>query len=831
MPTTISTRSAATCSTDIPGNLERLTMRSLRWAARTIAAGAATALIPCGPATAQDRTLDEVVVTAQKRAENLQDVPIVVTVVPGALLRDAGVRDIKDLTILTPGLIVTSTANETSTTARIRGVGTVGDNIGLESSVGIVIDEVYRPRNGVGFGDLGELERIEVLKGPQGTLFGKNTSAGVINVRTAAPSFDFGGGFEAVGGNRGIAEGSLSLTGPLAGDTLAGRIFYGYRQHDGWLDVGARAPRSAREDVDRDVNTARGQLLWKPADGLDVRLIADWSERNESCCLGVQYFNGASAAIVGAISGGGLANPVQPFARRAFANRDTPQDIRDRGLSAQVDWDLAGSTLTSISAWRHWEAELGQDADFTGAAILYRDSKSYANTFETLTQELRLAGESGRLKWLVGGFYADEDLDSINSLRYDSQFELYYGLALSAGMSPALVPTLLGRPAGTSFATGNGSYDTYGQRSKSWALFTNNSYALTDKFEFGLGLRYTDEEKTLGSHYTNLGTATSPAGAGCATARARFAIVSAALPAAALPGFYGLGCATFSDPAFNDARTRQSIDEGEWSGTAKLVYHASDDVMTYLSYARGYKAGGFNLDRERIGGPVTASVVDPDTAFGSETVDSYEIGTKSSWFANRLALNGAVFYQKYQGFQLNTYNGLQFIVASIPEVTSRGIDLDVLWYAPVAGLTVQGGLAYADTEYGRFNAAAAGASPRLPGNTLSFAPRWTGSVAATYERPFGKDLEWRLNIGTKYLSDYNTGSDLNPLKKQDAYALVDARIGIGSRSDSWAVELWGKNITNEEYIQVGFDAPLQSGSIGAFLGDPRLYGVTLRVSF
>lgn len=785
------------------------------------------------PGAAPARTLDEVVVTAQKREENLQEVPVVVTAVSGQQLQDAGVRDIKDLTLLTPGLIVTSTANETSTTARIRGVGTVGDNIGLESSVGIVIDEVYRPRNGVGFGDLGELERIEVLKGPQGTLFGKNTSAGVVNVRTAAPQFDFGGALEAVGGNRSIAEGSLSLTGPLVGEQLAGRFFYAHRQHDGYLDIGTRAPRTTRDDVDRDVDTARGQLLWQPNDAVRVRLIADWTERGESCCLGVQYVDGPSAAIVSAISGGGIAIPAQPFARRAFANRETPQDIRDRGASAQVDWDLAGgATLTSVTAWRHWEAELGQDADFTGAAMLYRDSKSYANTFETLTQEWRLAGERGRLEWLVGAFYADEDLDSVNSLRYDSQFELYYGLALSAGMSPGLVPTLLGRAPGTSFATGNGSFDTYAQGSTSWALFTNNTFSLTDRFDLGLGLRYTNEEKTLDSHYTNLGTAASPAGVGCATARARLAIISASLPAAVLPSFYGLGCATFSDSVFNDARTRQSLDEGEWSGTAKLVFHASDEVMSYLSYARGYKAGGFNLDRERFGSPTGAGVaVDPDTAFDPETVDSYELGVKSAWLGNRLALNGAVFHQRYEGFQLNTYTGLQFIVASIPEVTSRGVDLDFLWYAPAEGLTLQGGLTYAETEYGEFNAAAAGASPRLPGNRLSFAPLWTGVLSATYERPINARLEWRLNIGAKYLSEYNTGSDLNPLKKQDAYTLVDARVGIGSPRDSWALELWGKNITDEEYIQVGFDAPLQSGTIGAFLGDPRMYGATVRVKF
>jgi iron complex outermembrane recepter protein len=208
------------------------------------------------------RTIDTIIVTAQKREQSLQDVPIVVTAVSEQLLRDTGVKDIKDLAILAPGLTVTSTSSEASTTARIRGIGTVGDNPGLESSVGVVIDGVYRPRNGVAFGDLGELERIEVLKGPQGTLFGKNTSAGVINVISKRPQFDFGSDIELTTGNFGAMEGAASITGPIAGETVAGRLYVAARERDGYYDVNrGEGPRTLDEDWNRDFYTARGQLL------------------------------------------------------------------------------------------------------------------------------------------------------------------------------------------------------------------------------------------------------------------------------------------------------------------------------------------------------------------------------------------------------------------------------------------------------------------------------------------------------------------------------------------------------------------------------------------
>src|SRR5687767_3914854 len=258
---------------------------SMRGSAVLLAAAATVA----APARAQDdpdqasqaRTIGAITVTAQKREQNLQDVPLSVTAISSQLLADTGVSDIKDLTLLTPGLMVTSTSNETVTTARIRGIGTVGDNAGLESSVGIVIDGVYRPRNGVSFGDLGELERIEILKGPQGTLFGKNTSAGVINIITKAPQTRFGSEFEVAGGNEGLLEGSVSLTGPIAGDSVTGRLYVAHRERDGFYAVSTGdGPRELEEDSDRKFTTVRGQLAFDVSENFAARVIADYTDRD-----------------------------------------------------------------------------------------------------------------------------------------------------------------------------------------------------------------------------------------------------------------------------------------------------------------------------------------------------------------------------------------------------------------------------------------------------------------------------------------------------------------------------------------------------------------------
>ncbi|WP_395445601.1 TonB-dependent receptor [Caulobacter sp. UC70_42] len=315
-------------------------MSSPAWAPGAVQAQQAT------PAQNDIPTVDSIVVTAQKREQNLQDVPIVVTAVGAKQLEGAGVKDIKDLQILTPGLNVASTSNETNTTVRIRGVGTVGDNPGLESSVSVVIDGVYRPRNGVAFNDLGEMERVEVLKGPQGTLFGKNTSAGVINVLTKAPEFEFGAEAEATFGNYGSKGGSVAVTGPIIADKLAGRLFAAKRERDGFYTIKTGAgPRTATDDANQDFYTIRGQLLATPTDELKFRFIGDYTKRDERCCVGVQIVTGPTGPILDALSADfGRVHSGQ--AVRPHFLRQPPDRSADRGqgrfAGRRMDHPVAG---------------------------------------------------------------------------------------------------------------------------------------------------------------------------------------------------------------------------------------------------------------------------------------------------------------------------------------------------------------------------------------------------------------------------------------------------------------------------------------------------------
>jgi outer membrane receptor protein involved in Fe transport len=797
------------------------------------------------------RTIDTIIVTAQKREQSLQDVPIVVTAVSEQLLRDTGVKDIKDLAILAPGLTVTSTSSEASTTARIRGIGTVGDNPGLESSVGVVVDGVYRPRNGVAFGDLGELERIEVLKGPQGTLFGKNTSAGVINVISKRPQFDFGSDIELTTGNFSALEGAASITGPLAGDTLAGRLYVSARERDGYYDVNrGQGPRSEDDDWDRSFYTARGQLLFRPAENFEARLIADYTERDENCCGAVQMNAGPTAGRIDAlVTDTGVAIPADPFEYDIFSNRPTTQEITDQGVSAELVFDIGELELTSITAWRNWEMVNGQDVDYSSADIFYRDPGGPNFTeFDQLSQELRLAGETGKMNWIVGAFFASEDLDTRSQLLYGADYERYISsrfapapLTAQAAREGWLAATL-GVAPGAVFPAGTGQFDSYAQESTSYALFANNSIAFTDHLELTLGVRYTKEEKELDSRYDNTG-----GGLGCARIRQNLAgpvgpgnigaqlTVAPAPPAAVNSAavFVGTACSTANDHAYTGLSTRQtSIDEDDVSGTAKLAYRINDDVMTYASYARGYKASGYNLDRTRVS-PLAPSVI-TDTSFAEELVDSYELGVKTTLANNSLLLNGTVFYQDYQDFQLNTFTGIQFVVRSLPQVISQGVDFDMVWFTPLDQLSLQGGVTYAETEIEDFGTTLGESgvfSAARENDRLSFAPKWSSSLSATFQQPIGTNLLFRANVGAKYLSEYNTGSNLDPAKIQDSYVLVNARIGFGAEDESWMVEAWSANVTDEEYVQVVFDAPAQTATYNAFLGAPRTYGLTARFRF
>jgi iron complex outermembrane receptor protein len=814
--------------------------------------------------------LEEIIVTAQKRSENLQDVPISVVAINAQQVQDAGITNIRNLAILTPGLTVTSEGNEAITTARIRGIGTVGDNPGLESSVGVNIDGVYRPRNGVAFGDLGEIEQIEVLYGPQGELFGKNNDAGVINITTKRPSSTFGATAEVTGGNFNDREARASVTGPLS-DIMAGRLYMGFQQNSGFLQVvNGVGPSTQNNTNDRKSYNARGQLLITPSDTVDFLLIADYAKRNESCCSAVVEYPGPFQGLVNvfastpALGGktGGLGNsPLigQPGVTRlpnsyvAYDNQIIKQNVRDMGVSGELNWNVGFGKLTSITAWRDNTVAGGNDVDYSGIDLLSFPDDGNANStdFKQFSEELRLAGKAGPLDWLVGGFFSNEILSTRTLGAIGNQFETYISAVASASIgqpfNPLLVSQLTGNAPGATFF-GTGYNDGYQQTARSFALFTNETWNITQGLDLTVGLRGTEEKKTATASFNSKG-----GGPGCSALLGAPGLFTPPLAGTNAQAFLlGYGCFSGLDPAINSGSFDQSNTENNLSGTVKLSYRFNEDVMAYISGANGYKAGGFNLSRVTApasvpppGTPPLQALFDEvgltpnfDTRFPRETVESFEAGIKTTLFDKTLRLNAAVFYQKYTDFQLNTFTGIQFVVTSLNKVVSKGVDVDFAWATPISGLTIAGGITQDLTNIDDFG----NALPDFCGgpgngctarnnNRLSFAPLWSGALSASYLLPLSGTLGIRTSVEEKYNSSYNTGSDLDPRKIQEGFGLLNARIGFGALDESWAIEAWGANLADKYYYAVAFDSPFQFDTIASYLGAPRTFGLTARVKF
>ena len=880
----------------------------------------------------------DIVITATRRNEALSNVPMAVSAVTAQTLQNTGATDIRQLNQVAPSLLVSSTSSEAgAAVARIRGIGTVGDNPGLENSVGIFIDGVYRSRTGIGLTDLGPIDRIEVLRGPQGTLFGRNTSAGLISVFTAKPRFQPEVSGQVDVGNYNFRRIEASVTGPVS-DSVALRLDGVWDKRDGFLkDV-----ISGRRINDRDRWLVRGQLLYQPSDNFSFRLIGDYSKQNEECC-GATFLpahnvvtNGAGgvtvqpstiAAIERAL--GGIIED-NTFARLTSITpgRSYRSDVTDWGVSGELVYNFGGAELTSITAYRYNKYIRGQDADFNNLDILYRSDNGTAyNQFKTFTQELRLQGKAfgDKLDWLVGGYYADEKLTLRDNLAYGADYARYSNCLVAAnfvaggapssllapGASPtcfnpavagAILPFLpapqqsvlaafarLGPFAGAPFtnsgfanlaiagggpafigSTLNGQAidDLYHQKSRNYAIFTHDIISITDSLKLTLGARYTHEKKTLNASLADSN-------------------VLCSFYAAAIPALQTLPCVNPSIPggalALND-----SLSESKVSGTAVLSYKPTARLLTYASYSRGYKAGGYNLDRSALfrslgNGAICVSALQPncggtvasgaDLRFKPEINDAFEIGAKYN--GRGIDVNLAVFHEVFRDFQLNTFNGLNFVVENINGcsnnlngadkdnnpatgactgslrggVRSQGFELEA-FTRPIANVQWNAGVTLADTKY-RNNLVGADGRPltnalfQLPGRRISNAPEWTVTSSLGWTPPIGgSGMHALFYIDGRYMSSFNTGSDLDIEKTQKAFTVFNGRVGIHGPGDAWAIEFWGQNLFNKHFIQVAFDAPLQGTGTtrgveagfypvstqlyGAFLGEPRTFGLTLR---
>ncbi len=849
---------------------------------RILLSGASLAAIGAvTPAFAQDEDVsDEIVVTATGRAAAIQDVPLAVTAIGGETLENTGVQDLRDVTQVAPSLQMgTGQSNSSGTIARIRGIGTGSDNPGFEAAVGIFIDGVYRARAGAALADLPELVRVEILRGPQGTLFGRNTSAGAISVVTAGPDFDPGMYIEALYGIEDLEEGGLraGVNIPVT-DSLAFRLDGSIRQRDGYIvDLVSGS----------DINTTdrwsgRAQVLWDINSDASLRIILDGSESNEVCCGITPLQYGSTQGAINAVATGGVVTsptattiatrPINLEQRGMTVSpgRDYGEQTEEFGISGELNWDIGGMNFTSITSLRDWSAVRDQDVDFNFLDIAYRDGLEVG--FKNLTQEFRLQGEAGRVNWLVGLFYGEEELDTTDNIRLGAHANFFTNTVVFGGsgglcelynftaansifqcaasapplnaFNPALILAVNGTNGGYLLpaASGQGQQnDRWSVETQSLSVFTHNEISISDNLILTLGLRYNQDNKDVAANLFATNTS-------CDSLRLMETNTSAAIPGpggivTALQGssatnsqLMNLACNPAVNPIANGTYAGDREEE-EFSGTASLAYHMTDDLMIYGGYSRGYKAGGFNVDRS--GFPITPATTSGATlnvsqlAFEPEFTDAYEIGLKSTIFGGTTTLNLAAFYQQIHDYQSNNFNGFNFITRNVPEVISQGAELEIS-ARPTDALTMNLGVVYTDAYYDStvvFNTLDPVPNTINSGTPLTFAAEWTVTGGVAYEVPLGGDFRAMFYLDGRWNSGYRTQTlNRNPITDNDAFAIFNGRIAVGPQSERWSVELWGQNLTDEFYYVGAFAPPLQNSTV-IYPNAPLTYGVTLRARY
>jgi outer membrane receptor protein involved in Fe transport len=823
---------------------------------------------------------DVIIVNATRRASDVQDVPIAVTVVTPAALERQGVVNIKDLASVASGFNIQSSQTETQgTSIRIRGVGTTGNNIGLESAVGVFIDGVYQSRPGVALGELIDIEAIEMLRGPQGTLFGRNVTAGALNIRTAAPNFD---GFEGMAsftyGNYDLFNLQGMINTPVS-DTLAVRLTGSYRQRDGFLTSSVDPDA---ESSNRDRFILRGQALWEPTDVTSLRLIADYQEVDENCCAAVTLTASPllSAATRNAIFPAlGFEDSLE---EQVFNDQEFGNIVENWNLSAELNHDFGNVTATAIVAYSDFlgssiqqEFNGGRQYSVAGDTIPEANRTSF-DDIQTLTAELRFQGEAmdGRLDWLVGGFFADEQIVE--------EFTLGLGPDYTRLVSEANTgdPTLLATFAGIGgyllqggdsnpnavFAPNSGAgqfgQNRFEQDAQSFSVFTHNIFALTDEIDLTLGARYIDDSKDgsfdqvatggdlcLSSASLLGGLVADPAGTvALIDGLGAGAVGLATSPLNGTLAF--LNCFPFSAPAigatapasfgafgFFPEEYSDNFSDEELIYTARIGWEPDPDLLFFASLTHGYKAGGFNLD-------ASAGAGGADPRFASEEIDAYEAGMKYTFADGRMRFNVTAFWQDMNDFQVLEFTGTRFQTFNVQDVSSKGVEVELNGRL-TDYLFLNSGVTYANAGYGS-NCDDNGTIVEALGlcdNSLTNAPDFSGVFGLTYDGPLG-DSGWDAlaNVNLSHQSSRRTSTrpqvvsggvitGATPLDIQDASTKVNARIGFTMPNEKVTVEFWGLNLTDEITRGITFNTPLQGASRSAFIEAPRQYGVTLRTRF
>ena len=768
---------------------------------RSILAGSSLFALCCSfPATAQDTTPAEgdedpsvIIVTATKQGLTITEAPISISVVDEDQIKGSGATNLSELTELLPSVVFSQSQSPTQANVGIRGVTTAGGSAALEPSVGIYIDGVFTDRTAIGVGDFNDIERVEVLRGPQSTLFGNSSPAGVINFVTKSPAFAFEGDVSATYGNFNRLQFAGSVSGPVVDDVVAVRISGFSNDRDGYLENLVGQDRN-----DQNSWGVRAKVLIEPTALGSILLTYERGEADEVCCSPVTdnvsqatLDRFAQASTPFPFRGTGVPFPGNQLEGQVVSiDGDQRFESRTEVYQMDIELDLGPLTMTSISSYRTYFSEADVDIDFSPLDLFQFRNVTRDQTL--LSQELRFASNgSGPLNYLFGGYFFEKDVveDSGDGL---------------------IVNPVLAGPFGNFVAATSPSGSDITNRN--YAVFADATYAVTDRLKITGGLRYNYDEKEISAFASRLrlnGTPLSP---------------TQTIPAAF-----------------------QERSGGQLTGRAVVQYDVTDNANVYASYTRGYKAFGINDDANLLRNVPGASFF-----FDSEDVDNYELGFKASIPAYRAAVSLVLFNTKYSNFQslssfTDSNNNLRFFLQNAASLTSRGAELDFA-VEPVEGLTFNGSATYLDATFDSFpNAQGPGGPVDLTGERLRDAPEFSASLSSQYTQPIGTSLEAFIRGDVFYRSSVFTDQNLDPLQAQDAFAKINARIGFGRADGLWQLEFWGRNLTDK--ITFGRAGNPLFGALNGllpfagippfptddarikFVSDPRTYGVTLRSRF
>jgi len=822
-----------------------------------------------------------IVVTATKREQTLQETPISVSVTSGETLENAQIRDVLDLQTVTPSLRVSQLQTSSASTFIIRGFGNGDNNFGIEPSVGVFIDGVFRSRSAAALSDLPNVQRIEVLNGPQSTLFGKNASAGVISVVTREPQFTFGGSVEASYGNFNAIVLKGDVTGPLT-DNIAFSIDGSYNKRDGYATI----VNLDEEQNNRDRWATRAQLLFEPTPDLRIRAIADYSEIDEICC---QVATLVSGPVTGAINAVGGQLSTDFFGYEAFLNFVPTNEVKNYGGSIQADWNTGPISVTSITSYRELENFFLSDIDYTSADIA---TETRDQAVETFTQELRIASDfDGPINFLLGGFYFDEKINQDSAIPNGSQIRDVFELL--AGGNPVDVLTgapsvfngveaALGLPQESIFLTPLLTSETFSMNNTSWSIFGTVDFEPVDGLVFTAGFNYTDDKKDFALSQTSFdplgqvnlvdafivggiaqalmvapGSVDAATIAGFASNPATAPIFQAITAAAIDPvqnPLLGLQAFQFQPPflaipnAVEDGKTR----DDKLTYLFRASYEVTPEVNVYASYATGFKASSVNLSRDSrplntdfTAGPGGSTILAPSSPIlnaglavpnlvsgsrfaGPEEAEVYEIGLKAS--IEGVNFNLALFDQSIEGFQSFAFTGTGFALRNAGKQSVRGFEMDVN-VRPTDGLVLTFAATHLDPLFDDFPGSVLG---DLTGVRPAGIPAWAIATSATYTHEFGLS-------GNRLITrvDYNHESDtpinnglptFGPNNFTREVNLVNASMTF-AMENGIEVGIWGRNLFDDQYILTIFDGVAQAGTVSGYPSAPRTYGGVVRFKF